>query len=263
MSRRNDTIRVDWTGDGGDSPAAKAEFDFEYLDRRVTGTLSVAAERVSLADMVPAARELADRFAEIASDHAASCGQKVSCRKGCTACCNYLLPLSAPEAMQLAGDIASLSPQQREDLLKRFDRVCGTIFAAARPKASTAEALGEWYAGLHASCPFLVDGLCSIYRQRPLACREWMVSSSPADCEGHQPGKGAPVPVISMTEAMGRIAAELEGGEIDAVILPLALDWASENRARAEKTYPARTVLNRMVSVISQFAREHSSAAAA
>ncbi len=263
MSRQTETIRVNWTGSCDGSPAAQAKFDFEYLGRRVTGVLFVESERVSLACLVPAARELADKFADIAAAHAASCGRKVSCRKGCTACCSYLLPLSAPEAMQLAGDIAEFSPQQRDELLRRFDGVCGRIFASARPKSSTAESLGEWYAGLQASCPFQVDGLCSIYEQRPLACREWMLSSSTADCNGHQPGKGDLVPVLSMTEALGRVTAELEGDDIDAVILPLALDWALENRARAEKTYPAQAVLNCLVSVISRSAAEYSSVAAA
>jgi hypothetical protein len=44
------------------------------------------------------------------------------------------------------------------------------------------QALGLEYfkRGIH--CPFLVEGACSIHFDRPLACREYLLTSTAADC---------------------------------------------------------------------------------
>lgn len=38
------------------------------------------------------------------------------------------------------------------------------------------------YFGLDLPCPLLADGVCSIRDDRPLACREYLVTSDPAHC---------------------------------------------------------------------------------
>ena len=85
-------------------------------------------------------------------------GDKVACAKGCFACClHYDVPVSAPEFMGLAWYASEmLEPDVRERLRQRFANQALTI-----------------------GCPFLLDGACSVYPLRPLACREFVVYKTP------------------------------------------------------------------------------------
>jgi hypothetical protein len=55
--------------------------------------------------------------------------------------------------------------------------------------------LGIRYLSERVACPFLEHESCSIYPQRPISCREYLVSSPPAYCA---PEAAAPVEVIPL-----------------------------------------------------------------
>ena len=48
-------------------------------------------------------------------------GERVSCQKGCAACCRMLVPISAPEAFALAQTIDRLEQDQRTRLMTQLD----------------------------------------------------------------------------------------------------------------------------------------------
>lgn len=81
-------------------------------------------------------------------------GLGVACAKGCDNCCKqHDVPVSMPEFMGMVWYVTEvLDDEKRERLLNSLG-----------PPGQTTV------------CPFLMDGACSIYRARPLACREYVV----------------------------------------------------------------------------------------
>ncbi len=102
--------------------------------------------------------------------------------------------------------------------------------------------LSNWYAGLQLPCPFLNKNICEIYHQRPLACREHLVTGLPGPCKG-QKGKAELINIpLPMTDVLSQLAADLEDEEPQALLLPLAPLWCEENLKRADRTWPARKI---------------------
>lgn len=87
-------------------------------------------------------RVLADRIAEAMAPYAA-------CREGCTHCCHKSVPISLHEAELLS---AATGRQMR------------AVRLASGPKTVEEDVPTD-------PCPFLVETSCSIYGQRPIACR--------------------------------------------------------------------------------------------
>ena len=77
-----------------------------------------------------------------------------------------------------------------------------------------------------------------------MACREYFVQTASQACSG---GGGEPERVnlpVRMSEVLGRLASELEGTGVEGLILPLSLIWADDNPERAERTWPAATIVD-------------------
>lgn len=85
-----------------------------------------------------------------------SLAEHAACRSGCSHCCNIAVGLSKTEAQQIADEIG-------RPLNKGAGRVVGSAEWQSR-----AEVDMKFYG---VPCTFLVDGKCSIYEFRPLACR--------------------------------------------------------------------------------------------
>jgi len=159
------------------------------------------------------------RFADKVSDHAAASaeasGARVQCGKGCGACCRQMAPVSPAEARHLKSLVDKLPQARAEAVRARFQEARARIEAAGlRPqghpeseKASYREyALAYFRAGV--PCPFLEDESCSIHADRPLVCREYLVTSPPAACAALGSGQVRQVPVpLRVWAAFGRSVA--------------------------------------------------------
>jgi Fe-S-cluster containining protein len=116
--------------------------------------------------------------------------------------------------------------------------------------------LSGWYTGLKLACPFLLDSLCTMYEQRPLACREHIVTGSAASCDLEKADELQIVQMpVSVLECLGRLTAELEQSDVEAVMLPLALPWAQKNIVRSRRTWPAVTMVERFIEILEAMAR--------
>lgn len=126
-------------GDATNAPATHVSVDAEMHVFGQALKVSISATRgpARIADMVPMARALANELGRAAADHVRSEGMAVSCHKGCSACCRYLVPLSAPEAFRLRRDIESLPQGERERrrCIRRSGRSGATC--RARPDGDT------------------------------------------------------------------------------------------------------------------------------
>ncbi len=152
-------------------------------------------------DLLPAARQLIDRAAGRAL---ADTAIEVTCRAGCSACCSQAVPVTSAEVRSIRDAIARLPPNRQAAV---FDRVVAadsalaeagideSVFDAAGDDLAKRRDAAMSYFRLNVPCPLLEDGVCSIRDDRPLACREYLVTSDAAFCadpivEGEPGGRG-------------------------------------------------------------------------
>lgn len=159
-------------------------------DGVLRGKIAIKAAPIPLAGLVPAAYELTNALVRYACDREEHAGLTISCRAGCGACCRQMVPLSPPEAFYLMDVIESLEPQRRSEVAERFNRIVavleerGMIEQLLDPQITDEPVLpiARQYFALHVACPFLVDESCSIHTHRPVACRDFNVTSPAARC---------------------------------------------------------------------------------
>jgi len=252
------------------SDAETISFELDILGETVRFSISVAQKQARLSDIIPLARTLSTKLTDTVLDRLHRNGEFSPCCKGCSACCNYLVPLSIPEVFHLREEVLNMPAEQRIRVLqscldtakrildnkpKEFD-----INELAKTKSQIQlRQIGKWYAGLDLACPFLSDCTCTIYKHRPVACREYIVTGSAllSEAEWTDESKVVQMPV-SVLQCLGQLTAELEQSNIEAVMLPLALPWAQENLERGERTWPAVTMVERFIEILRAFSIEQS-----
>jgi Fe-S-cluster containining protein len=164
----------------------------------VSHAVTVPSGDVPATEIVPALQQLVDAVVA-----AAAADKMVSCRKGCGACCRQLVPVSRTEAERLL-DVVQAMPDERKAVLGvRFDQAAAALQQAGLtfPSEKTDRELSAAYFALGIPCPFLEEESCSIHAERPLICREYLVTSPAALCSNlHQEGV-APlaVPKLSLS----------------------------------------------------------------
>lgn len=225
--------------------------------------IGVTDRPVTLADIVPLARELSNRTTQFVSERVQGGGNYVLCRKGCYACCRYLVPLSVPEVFRLRNEVMEMPSHQRESILRPWlqaaERVLQSVPSQLKDQAikpqlqnsSNITEVARWYGGLDLDCPFLANGLCTIYEQRPIACREHIVigSTPPSNSKCSCDGLVAQMPV-HILDALAQLAAEVEGLDTEAVMLPLALAWSEQNIHRSMRKWPAPMLVERLINIV-------------
>lgn len=247
--------------------------ELNVFDKPVHLRVCVTEQQARLADIVPVAQKLSTKVALAVLDKLRKDGKVVPCRKGCSACCSYLVPLSVPEAFRFRQEVLAMPADNQRTVMKScletakiiLDNMPGDLDISESTKINgrtQASRLGRWYAALKSPCPFLSEGLCTRYDQRPTACREYIMTGSASLCEDKSTNGSqvAPMPV-SVLEALAQLTAELEQSSIEAVMLPLALPWAQENLERDERTWPAVVMVQKLVEIVKAMAAQNSPAA--
>jgi Fe-S-cluster containining protein len=231
-------------------PGALARADFTLQGPGVSLQLqaTVPAGPARQADLLPLARALADTVVAQTSQAVEAAGQTISCRAGCGACCRSLVAISEVEARRLHAHIQALPEPRRSTLLARFDTALAALQAA-----DVLPALQHWaawspaeyrrqltaYFAAGVPCPLLEDESCGLYAERPITCREFLVTSPARHCGelGSPLVKRVELPV-QMFNAVARWrprAAEEDGGVQERwVPLVLALAWAAAHPDESE-----------------------------
>jgi Fe-S-cluster containining protein len=195
-------------------------------------------------------------------------GVQIPCNKGCSACCKgCLVPLSVPEAFRLKEEIDKGPAEKRNLVWKKCLTASHHLLSQKTTKQFINELsesdpdsplnlnhISNWYSSLKLACPFLHRDICTIYEQRPLACREHFIIGSAGGCENGRAFAEVLDMPIRVSNALGQLASELEETTIEAVILPLALFWCDENKKRAERTWPIEMIVKRFVEIIEETA---------
>ena len=217
-------------------------------DLRIAHPITVPNAAVPAAEVVPALQGLVNAVVE-----AAEMGKAISCRKGCGACCRQLVPVSRTEGERLLQVVEAMPAERRETLRARFAAAEAAIEAAGlkeRQGRSDRE-LSTAYFAMGVPCPFLEDESCSIHPERPLVCREYLVTSPAELCagptqEGRDAGGGAQG-VDGRARAAGRrrrlvSAGDADGVGADATAQGYATDGAGVGAAVFEEAFVGEQV---------------------
>jgi Fe-S-cluster containining protein len=203
---------------------------------RLRGQVPVPAGPATPRDLLPALQGLADAVVSSAVQATEAGGQTISCKKGCGACCRQLVPVSETEARRLRDLVNDLPEPRRSAVLARFAdarerlETAGLLEELRHPERLSAEqreAFGLGYFRQGIPCPFLEEESCSIHPDRPLICREYLVTSSAEHCARPSP---ATVRRVPLPGRVSHAATRLGGGAAPTagrwVPLVLALEWA-------------------------------------
>jgi Fe-S-cluster containining protein len=197
--------------------------------------------------MLPVLREIAEASIQRGVARAEARGQRVSCKAGCGACCRQIVPISVTETFLLRELVDEMPRARREVILGRFEagrrRLAEAGLLARLTDVSwiteeAIEPLGLEYFRLGIPCPFLEEESCSIHPDRPIVCREYLVTSPAEHCAHPTAETIAMVPVTPEISAeLPKIETPDEPRAVPWVPLLLALDYA-DNHAEEE---PKRT----------------------
>ena len=243
----------------------------DILGKNVNLNIVVGKGQARLADIVPLARALCTQITDIAVEYIRANGEYIPCRKGCASCCScYLVPLSVPEAFRLKEEISNTPKARRESIFKACLITTERILSKTPPVLSMdretetslvgsmdLNRLSDWYRSMNLPCPFLHKGICSIYQNRPLACREHYIKGSAKICKSRASTAETVEMPVQMPNALAQLASELEGTAEEAVILPLTLFWYEQNRHRAQRTWPAALMIRTFLKIIKKMARKN------
>jgi Fe-S-cluster containining protein len=141
--------------------------------------------------LLPLANQLADALVGVAANAVEELGEKISCKAGCGACCRQLVPISEVEARRIAEVVEALPEPRRTQVRERFAEArrrlaeSGLLEKLEQRTAWDQEeyrAVGLAYFHQGVACPFLEDESCSVYEDRPVTCREYLVTSPAEFC---------------------------------------------------------------------------------
>ena len=270
MSKREQIRLVDPADPSGEPPygTVRRTAEVPVFDESVRINVDVPDRRARLVDVVPLARAVCGRIVEASAARSESAGKPVSCAKGCSACCAVpLLGMSEPEAFSLVEDMKRLSAGDRNRILNGFVEL-----GELAEKTGLYEAVAEgddqadplhgfdvyraWWRQVRRDCPILRHGACSMYPSRPMACREFLVTSDPDLCQASRETR-VDIP-FRMYHVLARLSDELEGRPPlrNFVLLPLLLRWYGGQATRAQRTWRGPMLVERFLAILSEMAAQ-------
>ena len=217
---------------GADSRTSTATLRLTIGELRIVETVSVAATPVRATEVVPALQQIVNAVVGAAEKSSSEQGNSVSCRKGCGACCRQLVPISRTEGERLLEVIKSLPPNRQQRLRQRFADAESTIDGAGLKERGgrSDRDLSVAYFAMGLPCPFLEEESCSIHPDRPLVCREYLVTSPAELCAGPTQEGVIPVAVPKISLA----ARKLQDDTDDWFPLALLQAWARTRPKKAQ-----------------------------
>ena len=213
-----------------------ARFRLSLSGNDIEMEVPVPKAEVTVTQILPVFQMLADDFTRLAAAAAEGGGHAITCRKGCSACCRQLVPVSHPEARSLFALVDSFPEPRKLATLERFraarERLAKTnipeqVLSGSFRSREALTDLGLGYFRLGIPCPFLEEDACSIYEHRPVKCREYLVTSPAEECGNPSPERIHKVKNAGNAwKALAMIGWECRERSPHWVPLTLALEWA-------------------------------------
>jgi Fe-S-cluster containining protein len=156
------------------------------------------------------------------------------------------VPLAPAEVFYLVERILALPVAERAPILNRFQSIEDTLIHNGL--IDSIRSLGETndnntiardYFRLGLSCPFLIENSCSIHEWRPIACREYNVTSPPALCADPFTNAITTLHVHRRASAsLSKLCTQVAGLPSGLIPMPLLFDYYEAYRDIAERTWP-------------------------
>jgi Fe-S-cluster containining protein len=218
--------------------------ELTVADRTIEAEAGIPDVPIRTTDLLPILRSFSDGLIGISSAIVEEQDKRVSCRAGCGACCRQLVPISEPEAWAIAELVEAMPPERKAAVLGRFQQTLKQLEESGllapltdRTSLKSLEArrkIGVDYFGLGTACPFLENESCSIYDERPMSCREYLVTSPAEKCKNPGPGIIEIVPLTRKFSETLYVFGDGVGRETTRwVPLILALDWVGHQKVPA------------------------------
>jgi Fe-S-cluster containining protein len=213
--------------------------------------MTVPATPVKPHRMLPVFHQMANSFSDIGVNGVESEGKNISCKAGCYSCCIQPVPISEIEAYQIAELVESL-PEERRNMVKQKFADAHEHFQRSgwfdkfhdhyRNANTDADERKNAVAAVHRyfeegiPCPFLEGGMCSIHSERPVSCREYLVTSSPEDCASLD-GRGIEMVQLPLktSAALVRLAQSQKGRKAGQLLLIEALKFVDDHPEQFEE----------------------------
>jgi len=201
--------------------------------------LTVQANPVKPQRILPIFQQVTDLFVDIGVAAAKKKGKKISCKKGCGACCRQPVPLAEFEAYNIAEIVEEMPEPRRSEVKERFNKAL-THFAeigwierfencADYSEKERLEVFLDYFKeGI--PCPFLVDESCSIHQDRPLVCREYLVTNPVNNCSNptEQTINSVKLP-IAPSKNLFKFGQKKTLGGLNVIPLIMSLKWVEMN----------------------------------
>ena len=218
----------------GSAKTVAVQFDIDAGDETLSVSLDLPTAPTHARRMLPVLQTLAHKVIDVAVKQAVKRGETVSCKAGCGACCRQVVPISLTEARRISALVDAMPPPRRARVRERFAKATARLQAAGllddlrrldEAPNETRTPLHPRYFPLGIPCPFLEDEACSIHPDRPLICREYLVTSPAERCADV---KREGIRRIPIGGALSTDAVRLEYPDRSSarIALVLALEWA-------------------------------------
>ena len=200
---------------------------------------TIPAKPVNLRRMLPVFQNFSNKFIDIGIENIEVEGRQISCRAGCGACCRQLVPVAEMEAFDLQKQVEEMPEPRRTEIRRRFREAMEKLnaidfFTRLETAAETSEKEYENvindYFRMQIACPFLENESCSIHETRPIACREYLVTSPPEFCSDAD-GKGVENVEFFLKVKNAVISMSREKRSKGLAFVPLinSLEWEEKN----------------------------------
>ena len=172
-----------------EAPLAEGRVVLMLDGQPVAIDLAVPPGPATAQEVLPILQGLASFLADRAAGKVEGQGRAISCRAGCGSCCRQLVPVAPSEARALAQLVEAMPEPRRARVRRKFADALDALEAAGLLEqlngslaAPDRLALAMDYFRLGIACPFLEEEACSVHPDRPLICREYLVTSPAANC---------------------------------------------------------------------------------
>jgi Fe-S-cluster containining protein len=224
-------IRLDAAPDSNAVVTADIQVTIGGEPKHLAITVPSGPARVE--DLLPVFRGLTGVVVDIGIRNVERKGAQVSCRAGCGACCRQPVPVSESEARGLRRLVDNMPEPRRSQIRERFADAVRRLDKSGllerirdTPPGEDMVAVGLEYFLLGLACPFLEDESCSIHPDRPIACREYLVTSPAEECARPAEARVRGIPLAAhVGRAVRAIDRPASGARSGCVPLVLALEW--------------------------------------
>jgi Fe-S-cluster containining protein len=244
----------------GQSTTESISVELRIGSENIKISSEISNHPIHIHELLPFFQAITNKVVEICVNEAQQQGKSISCKKGCGACCSQLVPVSRAEGYQLANLVNAMPAERQQVIRERFAQNIRALKDAGvlhlldqKVDANNAVQLrgvGLSYFKLNLPCPFMEEQACSIHEDRPLSCREYLVTSNPVHCAKVIPdtveGLILPKRVSAIIYKMSRDLNEGDAGFLPLIML---LDRAEE-LASTQVKRPAIDLIKQFLSIL-------------